>query len=116
MANVLTEEQQQAFITTVEEVGYKWDLDLRLYPFYSGRGMYGDYCFGFVVEEPTLVHFVLGCMVKENMDLSVELMNVQKVDALGTDFIVYFPGYLWTERTEQNVAGNDLRAASAGSE
>lgn len=107
MAKILSSEEKESFIKTVEDSGYKWDLDLRLYPLYSGRGMFGEQCFGIVVEDPVLVHFLLGCMAKENKDLSIDLMNAQKIDTLGLDFIVYFPGYLWTERIEY-ANGNEL--------
>ena len=98
---VLTQDERDLLRLTFHELDYSWDGDIQLYPFYSGRFMYGKQSFGFVVHDANIISYALGYMLRENMDLSLSLMKAFSTDSLGTDVIVYFPGFLWTEK---NVA------------
>lgn len=68
---------------------------------YSGRGMYGDQCFGLVFEQevrhPWAFFAALG-IVQESMDPpdfdALELARAARSDSMGVGTIVYFPG--WT--------------------
>lgn len=56
---------------------------------YSGRGMYGETCFGVSGAD----EFTLGVIFHRLMgDTAVELANRANTDTLGRGTIVYFPG------------------------
>lgn len=65
---------------------------------YSGRGMYGETCFGFVVEGSALAGYA--SFIQELADLQTNLEEIRTVlewvtdvrsDSLGLSTIVYFP-------------------------
>lgn len=76
---------------------------------YSGRGMYGDTCFGFVTNDygSSFAFFVqLGIVGAQNEEQSLDddsdyfdtgeaelLANSARTDAMGHSTIVYFPGW-----------------------
>lgn len=72
-------------------------LDVR--PDYSGRGMYGASCVGFVVEEsellPTVAELVAYSVTDDNDDEQAQLVKLfhrVRTDSMGRDsVIVYFP-------------------------
>ena len=53
----------------------------RIYPHYSGRGMFGETCMGVVCSN------IVGCLLVAG---KLGLKN-PKTDNLGLDYIVYFP-------------------------
>jgi len=97
MQRILTEEQRDHLRECFEDCDLIWDSEIHLYPLYSGRFMYGEQCFGFVIDEPGKLFFALGYLAAKDQNLSIDLMNSHKTDNMGKDYIVYFPGYLWTE-------------------
>lgn len=74
---------------------------------YSGRGMYGGSCFGVVVHSQRDVNILLFGLGYECRDLEESdsseyeqlaeslhrMARVAQVDSMGTDIIVYFPGF-----------------------
>lgn len=101
---VLTDQEKEDFIACVENIGDVWDLDVHLVPFYSGRFMYGESCFGLVVENEASVMTMLLAFSKLHHKLAQWLTAIRRIDNMGRDYIVYFPGYLWTESVANETA------------
>lgn len=108
--------QQQ--VDAITEIMYDWygtgsDVDFR--SDYSGRGMYGKTCVGFVVES-SVGMLMIGASIAEALrieqiegdptpyDESLQLMHhmitCALVDSMGLGQIVYFPGV--TLASEEN--------------
>jgi hypothetical protein len=73
---------------------------------YSGRGMYGDRCFGITCGGPEMALVGLAVLAALNLDDTpdrdgtreqiegaVEIVRAARTDNMGRDMIVYFPGY-----------------------
>src|SRR4051794_11829338 len=61
---------------------------------YSGRGMFGAYCFGFTLDggEHDLLTFFMD-LSQADRDLAQQLRDVMRSDAMGYSTIYYFPGF-----------------------
>ena len=76
---------------------------------YSGRGMFGEKCFGFVVENPEAAIAEIQADINgiyEPEELSQEfseLLQHSRRDSMGFDTILYFPGYQTTESDMESV-------------
>lgn len=79
---------------------------------YSGRGMLGAQCFGFVTPLASdayriLLHLLVFMSVDGDHDPSVaielvdELIRNARQDNMGMDVIVYFPGYALTPEDDE---------------
>ena len=74
---------------------------------YSGRGMMGSKCFGFVIEsQPYAVMIRFGQFLAENEELNTinllqSLTDSCRFDNMGYDVIVYFPRVQWMELEEE---------------
>lgn len=67
--------------------------DVRVYPNYSGRNMYGKECFGIVTNNVTnLCKFFLYLDSDDNF-IGEDLADAVREDNLGYDTIYYFPGF-----------------------
>lgn len=98
MQYVLTDDEKAGLILAATRTSYGQSKFIdSLFPFYSGRFMNGETCFGIVTSNASHVYFLLGTLGGTHLDLSIQLMNSHRCDNLGKDYIVYFPGYLWTE-------------------
>lgn len=78
----------QKLIDILENAG----LEVR--PNYSGRGMYGEQCVGFVVEESQLLRTVaeLVFFADDDREQVAKLFRRARTDSMGRDsIIVYFP-------------------------
>jgi hypothetical protein len=74
---------------------------------YSGRGMYGDTCFGVVGNVRTYGRFLIALMesdaydaellAAERLELATELASRVRTDGMGLDTIFYFPGIQLTD-------------------
>ena len=79
---------------------------------YSGRGMFGEKCFGFVVETPEaaiaeIQADINGIYEPEELRQEFsELLQHSRRDSMGFDTILYFPGYQTTE-TDKETEEND---------
>lgn len=79
---------------------------------YSGRGMFGEKCFGFVVENPEAAIAEIQADIngiyelKELQQEFTELLQHSRRDSMGFDTILYFPGYQTTE-TDKETEEND---------
>lgn len=79
---------------------------------YSGRGMFGEKCFGFVVENPEaaiaeIQADINGIYEPEELRQEFsELLQHSRRDSMGFDTILYFPGYQTTE-TDKEPEEND---------
>jgi hypothetical protein len=72
---------------------------------YSGRGMYGAECIGFVTDKPLRIGYAIAavfgvddgtidCEVDEDRcQVGEKLMDAATTDSMGYDTIVYFPGF-----------------------
>ena len=70
------------------------DAESALHEGYSGRGMYGDECFGIVVDDiGELCRFFAYLGADHDTDLADRLARVARTDSMGRSMIVYFPGY-----------------------
>ncbi len=69
---------------------------------YSGRGMYGDECFGIVCPKPTRTAMLLALyLADQNEDaLADDLSHCIREDSMGRDSIIYFPSFAWPEEVE----------------
>lgn len=65
---------------------------------YSGRGMYGRSCLGFLVNTGSTLKVVLeiGSML-EGWGLEVYDLGSLATDSLGMDEVIYFPSVPWSE-------------------
>ena len=70
------------------------DLDEdNIYDDYSGRGMFGDTCFGFTcVSEKEAIGFFVA-LAENEPELAKDLIRKLKTDSMGYGMIYYFPGY-----------------------
>ena len=60
---------------------------------YSGRGMYGATCIGFVVSSQRTVFRLIACMTEVlGLDQTLDITRKAATDSMGRDMIVYFPG------------------------
>ena len=69
---------------------------------YSGRGMFGEKCFGFVVENPEAAIAEIQADIN---DIYEPLQHTRR-DSMGFDMILYFPGYQTVE-TGKEAEEND---------
>jgi hypothetical protein len=81
---------------------------------YSGRGMFGAYCFGFTLDggDSDLITFFLDLARDEDgRELAQTLRDVMRQDALGYRTIYYFPGFrLDTKSRYRDPDDDDLEA------
>lgn len=81
---ILTKEDYQ----NLEEACINYDAEI--YEDYSGRGMYGETCFGFYGRlDMSDANDIIATAFESNSDL----LKAVCVDDLGRDTIYYFPGY-----------------------
>ena len=79
---------------------------------YSGRGMFGEKCFGFVAENPEaaiaeIQADINGIYEPEELRQEFsELLQHGRRDSMGFDTILYFPGYQTVE-TGKEAEKND---------
>lgn len=66
---------------------------------YSGRGMYGQECFGLVGSESEFGRFMVELTVLAGADEARQLVDCLCTDSMGRKIIFYFPGV--------EVASND---------
>jgi len=60
---------------------------------YSGRGMYGTKCLGFVVSsQRTAYRLMVGLAAVLGTDEASDIARRAQSDSMGRDMIVYFPG------------------------
>lgn len=88
---LLGPEQTDLIRTAVDLAGLYDDSDT-IRTDYSGRGMYGDRCFGIVVADQREAARVLVNLATLDGDLAVELADRWTTDSMGMTTIVYFPG------------------------
>jgi len=71
-----------------------WDSDvIAVRENYSGRGMYGGKCLGFVVSSESTVLRLVACMTEVlGLDTTLDITRKAATDSMGRDMIVYFPG------------------------
>ena len=87
---------------------------------YSGRGMYGKYCLGVVIEhsDPSkvLTDIILDCCQfcgheaeqLEKVQWLCGNLNDMRSDSMGRDMIVYWPGIKWQELDEEEPDLTDV--------
>lgn len=70
------------------------DGDADFHPRYSGRGMNGAECVGFVIKKHEAAAFgaTLALAFEDDTSMLLQLLAGIRSDDLGTDTIVYFPG------------------------
>ncbi|MFJ5532483.1 hypothetical protein [Streptomyces sp. NPDC093261] len=66
-----------------------------LYEGYSGRGMFGEKCFGIVGNMTTFARFIVGIAAQdyEGAEMAQLLADAVSSDNMGYDSIYYFPSY-----------------------
>lgn len=75
-------------IYAVDMAALNANLGLRSY---SGRGMYGDECFGVVGDLPAFATFLVELAVEYN-SVAEQLAQQLRQDSMGRHDIYYFPG------------------------
>ena len=74
----------------IEELCWDYDTSPRSY---SGRGMYGDECLGFTVDQPMEFLMKLGLELAQiDVDVVEQMASSVSTDSMGLSSIVYFPG------------------------
>ncbi|MFA7264715.1 MAG: hypothetical protein WC054_00085 [Candidatus Nanopelagicales bacterium] len=101
------------FITEALECAQVWDARVR--NDYSGRGMYGEECFGITFDgrsDPFRFFASLGELVGEQQEFdepdleqgfAVVLAQRACMDSMGLGTVLYFPGY----QLEGDIPGTD---------
>ncbi len=88
--NITADELEDRLIGLLDEVTVRND--------YSGRGMYGDVCFGIVTSQSdVLVGYALGRVLEELEGDGFEVLAKARTDNMGYDAIIYFPGFRLAE-------------------
>lgn len=82
---VLTEEQEERLRDAAEEYGVTFRDN------YSGRGMYGDSCIGFVFDSGHMHGVTMALIDALGIDLANEI-TTSRTDNMGLDTIIYYPG------------------------
>lgn len=82
--------QGEAVVMAADMAGIDIDDDLRRD--YSGRGMYGDKCFGIVCGDREYGAFLVE-LAGDDPELARELADSVKTDSMGTRAIYYWPHY-----------------------
>lgn len=77
----------------LSEVLYSVDGSLKVYPSYSGRGMFGDTCFGLVGSRNDVIRFFMELVKAGKEELADDLLNAMSTDNMGFDTIFYFPRF-----------------------
>lgn len=103
MTKILNEEFAKNLVELVEDTD-----DMRLTNQYSGRYMYGDLCFGITGNyeelDPTLFQAIRNSINEENneemMDLYQNLLTSKRIDNMGMQYIMYFPGWKLPDNIE----------------
>ena len=77
----------EKLIDIIEMAGYETRT-------YSGRGMYGKQCVGFVVSSDGIIEAVAEIMIDEDVETQRQLLGLfrtAQTDSMGMNTIVYFP-------------------------
>lgn len=77
---------------------------LEIHDAYAGRGMYGTKCIGVAGNLPAAMAFAfnLGLAAEQQDAWDLEdLIGDAAWDSMGTDVIVYFPGWHFTDESSQ---------------
>ncbi len=83
----LTTEQAESILSVLQRT----EPDAELRSDYSGRGMYGRTCLGFVVRNPQIIGAAVAIGLACTDIDPVEMMSHAARDSMGRDFIIYFP-------------------------
>lgn len=68
-------------------------VDISLTGDYSGRGMFGERCFGIIVDNMTDVTRFFVALAQIDGPLADDLLDHMATDSMGRGLIAYFPGY-----------------------
>jgi hypothetical protein len=69
---------------------------------YSGRGMFGERCFGVVMNPRSVMRFAYWLAIycnddEQTQELGEDLVGCASTDSMGYDTIVYFPDWTLSE-------------------
>jgi hypothetical protein len=64
-----------------------------IYVNYSGRGMYGETCFGVTVSDVREFFRFTAALGARDADTAYQLADALRSDSMGLDTIYYFPGW-----------------------
>ena len=96
------ENEMQRVIEIMEDFCKEYDFDFR--DDYSGRGMYGRKCVGFVVGADVDLLLTLVELTEMLIDNGIEYVSskleVIRYDSMGTGTIIYFPKLVKANREE----------------
>jgi len=79
----------------IDDLAYQVDnitIDNTLRDDYSGRGMYGEQCFGVVLHDAREFALFILCVGQVDHTLAQSLARKVRTDNMGYDMIYYFPG------------------------
>lgn len=77
-------------LMALEDAGL--DAESNLYQDYSGRSMYGSSCFGITGTVNDAAKFLVA-LGEYDRGLAFDLSCSMRMDSMGRDTIIYFPGY-----------------------
>lgn len=84
----LTTEQAETILGILQRT----DPEAEMRTDYSGRGMYGSECLGYVVSNPAIVGSAVALGLTDTELDPMALMASSRQDDMGLGTIVYFPG------------------------
>lgn len=74
--------------------------DMTLRDDYSGRGMYGERCFGITYWSSSAWDVAKYLMAALGQDRAFQIMDSHHMDSMGRDYIHYFPGVVVEDGVE----------------
>lgn len=82
--------------------------DAQIYYDYSGRGMYGEECFGLTCDNPgQYATFLLVMAQFGEQELAEQLAEATRTDSMGFQTIYYFPGWQIAEEDRWTAPEED---------
>lgn len=106
----ITRQQAEDVLDNFTDIGGELPREQALRDSYSGRGMFGKQCLGFVISPSSILLFGMAMYQALSVhdddgiaddQLAVDMGQAAQTDSMGTDAIVYFPG--WTLAEEETA-------------
>ena len=79
-----------------------WEESASITNCYSGRGMYGEECFGLDFHDRAAEDRFMDAIQEQDKGLHKTLRSARRYDSMGLYSIVYFPGFLIDEWEEED--------------
>ena len=93
----------------ISNIANSFELNFKIQS-YSGRAMYGKYCFAVVTDKPNIVSAILFMALTSQFDRDVGFQEKSDImyalldsrqDSMGFEYVVYFPN-IYLEETDED--------------